>query len=98
MSMKSKNLAYFSDGHTEVITDFQISEDGHKIWFTVESGKWFVHKEELVCNSNRYLPDYKFYEVLYVKERDDRSEFGQSYKVKFIRTDEIEKIKICTVG
>ena len=52
MSVKSENLgkgtAYFSDGHTEAITDFEISKDGHDVWFTVESGRWFIYREELV--------------------------------------------------
>lgn len=38
MSMKSDSIAYFADGHTEAIVDFEISKNGHKIWFTVESG------------------------------------------------------------
>ena len=98
MSMKSESIAYFADGHTEAIVDFEISKNGHKIWFTVESGRWFVHQEELVCDEKLYRPEYKFYEVEYSKEQDDGSEFGYAYKVKFLETDEINRIKLRIQG
>lgn len=48
MSMKSENngVAYFTDGHTEEIVDFEISKDYKDVWFTVESGHNYVYKEE----------------------------------------------------
>ena len=102
MSMKSESigdsLAYFSDGHIEAITDFEISKNGHKIWFTVANGRWFIHQEELVCNDGHCSPEYKFYEVKAGKYRDDGSEFGEAYSVKFIETDEIEKIRLLMIG
>ena len=100
MSTKSENagIAYFSDGHTEPIVDFEITKDGHKIWFTLESGRWLVHQEELVCDNGCCSPEYKFYEVDCSKYRDDGSEFGEAYSVKFVETDEIEKIRILMTG
>lgn len=96
MSMKSddsgKGTAYFSDGHTEGIIDFEISKDGRDIWFTVESGKWFVYKEELVCcdtESKRYYPECKFYTVLINRNRDA---FGATCDVQYLVTDDIERI------
>lgn len=90
MSTKSENIVYFSDGHTEPITSFEISKDGHDIWFTVESGRWFIHKEEIVDG-----PECKFYEVKINRECVD--EFGLTCDIQYIVTDEIDKIKICAV-
>ena len=101
MNMESKGLAYFTDGHTEAITEFDISKDGHEVWFTVESGRWFVYKEELVYRerpfligngtSKSYYPEYKFYKVQINRDRD---EFGAKCDVEYLVTDEIEKIKL----
>lgn len=98
MSTKSENLAYFADGHTESITRFEISKDFKDIWFTVESGRWFVYKTELMFNDhiiNPY-PEHKFYEVQFDRIQDD--EFGVVKDVvHYNDTDEIKKIKICAV-
>lgn len=98
MSTKSdssgKSLAVFSDGHVEKIMSFEFSKDDHDIWFTVESGRWFIHKEELVCNDGRYSPEYKFYEVKFDRHRDDESEDGEVHSVRFVETGEIEKIRL----
>ena len=98
MSMTSESIAYFADGHIEAIVDFEISKNGYKIWFTVESGRWFVHQEELVCDERLCRPEYKFYEVECSKYRDDGSEFGEAYTVKFLETAEIERIKLRIQG
>lgn len=91
--MKSENLAYFSDGHAELITEFEISKDGHEVWFTVESGRWFVYKEELVRSSNGYFyPTYAFCKVWINRDRD---EFGATCNVEHLVTDEIERIRVC---
>lgn len=79
MSMKSENLAYFSDGHTEVITKFEISKDCHEVWFIVESGRWFVFREE-------------FFKMVVNRDRDD---FGAMCDVEYLVTDEIERIRVC---
>lgn len=97
MSTKSdsigKSLAVFSDGRVEKIVSFEFSKDSHDIWFTVESGRWFIHKEELVCNDGRYSPEYKFYEVKFDRSRND--EFGVLVdNAQFIETGEIEKIRL----
>lgn len=102
MNTKSKNLAYFSDGHTEVITEFEISKDGRDVWFTVESGRWFVYKEELVYKersllggnamSKSYYPECKFYKIVINRDRD---EFGVMCEIQYLVTDEIERIKVC---
>ena len=98
MKNESKGIAYFYDGHTEAIVDFEISKNGHKIWFTLESGRWLIHQEELVCDNGRCSSEYKFYEVDCSKYRDDGSEFGEAYSIKFVETDEIEKIRILITG
>lgn len=98
MSMKNnsigKSFAFFSDGHVENIVSFEFSKDGHDIWFTVESGRWFIHKEELVCLGNCYYPEYKFYEVKFDRHRDDESEDGEVRSVRFVKTGKIEKIRL----
>lgn len=97
MSMKSENMgvAYFTDGHIEAITDFEISKDYKDIWFTVESGRWFVYREERAyTESGAWYPVYKFYKHSYIRHYD---EFGVKWHVEYLVTDEIEKIKICTV-
>ena len=100
--MKSENLAYFSDGHVEKIVEFEISKDGHEVWFTVESGRWFVYKEELVYRerpllggggtSKSYYPEYKFFKVWINRDRD---EYGATCNVEHLVTDEIERIRVC---
>lgn len=104
--MKSESTgmgtAYFSDGHTEVITDFEISKDYKDVWFTVESGRWFVYKEELVyrerpllvgnVTSMSYYPEYKFFKAWVNRDRD---EFGATCDVEYLVTDEIERIRVC---
>lgn len=97
MSMKSddlgKGIAYFTDGHTEAITESEISKDGHEVWFTVESGGWFVYKEISALSSNGYFyPVYRFYKVWINRDHD---EFGATCNVEHLVTDEIERIKIC---
>lgn len=98
MNTKSKNLAYFSDGHTEAITEFEISKDGNSVWFTVESGRWFGYREGLIrydVDLQRCQHECKFYAPVIHREHD---EFGTKCEVEYVVTDEIEKIKICTVG
>lgn len=96
MSTKSdgvgESLAYFSDGHIEKIVDFEISKDGHDVWFTVESGRWFVYKEELVRSSNGYFyPTYAFCKIWINRDRDG---FGTTCDVEHLVTDEIYKIRL----
>ena len=96
MSMNSKGLAYFTDGHTEAITDFEISKDGHNVWFTTESGRWFLYEEELArSDKGWYYPDYKFYKVQIDRDYD---EFGSKCDVQYLVTDEIEKFEVCVTG
>ena len=91
MSTKSKNLAYFTDGHVEDITKFEITSDCHDIWFTTESGRWFVYKEEMT-----HCPVHKFYVVKFDRSHND--DFGVIVDdVQYDLTDEIEKIRICVV-
>lgn len=90
--MKNDNIAYFSDGHAEVITEFEISKDFKDVWFTVESGRNYVYKEELICNeSGTCCPSYKFYKHQFVRHYD---EFGAKWDVEYFVTDEIEKIRL----
>ena len=105
MSMNGESLAYFSDGHIEVITEFEISADGHEIWFTLENGRWFVYREELVGKpraildleerthtlSYSYYPEHKFFKVLINRDRD---EFGARCDVQYLVTDEIDRIML----
>ena len=97
MSEKRDNVAYFSDGHTELITEFEISKDGNEVWFTVESGRWFLYREELVYydeGSKKYFhPECKFYTALIDRSRD---EFGMKCNVRHLVTDEIDRIRICS--
>lgn len=89
MSTKNDNRAYFTDGHTEVITQFEISKDWHSIWFTTESGRSFVYQEVLVhTESNSCYQDYKFYEVKFDRDYDE---------YRYLVTDDIEKIVVCTM-
>ena len=100
MSTKGENVAYFADGHTEAITDFEFSKDGHHdIWFTTESGRWFLYKEELVCRDTErkiYYPECKFYEIHIDRECVD--EFGLTCDIQYLITYEIASIRICAVG
>ena len=88
MSMNSENLVYFKDGHTEAIMFYEISKDGrHTVWFGIESGRSFVYKDE--------YPDCKFYELhINVASECSFTNCMHEYDVKYIATDEIEKIKI----
>ena len=85
MSTKSNNVAYFADGHTEVITDYDISDDWHTVWFTLESGKQFVYREDFGVA--------KFYQHQY-----ERDEVGLIYgSHRFSVTNDIDKIRICVI-
>ena len=87
MSMNSENLVYFKDGHTEVIIDFDISKDGRGVWFSIESGRTFAYKGE--------YPECKFHELhINVASECSFTNCMHEYDVKYIATDEIEKIKI----
>lgn len=91
--MKSENIVYFTDGHTEVITKFEISKDWHNIWFTTESGRWFVYEEILVETDRYCCPDCRFYEIHVNRDGDD--EFGPVCITQYLITNEIDKIRIC---
>ena len=92
MSMKNENIAYFSDGHAEVITEFEISKDFKDVWFTVESGQNYVYKEGRgYTESGTWYPTYKFYKHQFVRHYD---EFGAKWDVEYLVTDEIEKIRL----
>lgn len=100
MSMTSENLnrgtAYFTDGHTEAITEFEISKDYKDVWFTVESGQNYVYKEEREYDENRtWYPVYKFYKHQFVRHCDT---FGSKCDVQYLVTDEIEKFEVCVTG
>lgn len=114
MSMTSENLnrgtAYFTDGHTEAIIEFEISKDCRDVWFTVESGQNYVYREEfepverttaeqdlldkMHILSFTHRPVPKFYKYQFVRHCDT---FGAKWDVEYLVTDEIEKIKICVV-
>ena len=95
MDTKSKGLAYFGDGHTEEITKFEISKDSHNIWFVTETDRRFIFKEELVYpgRQGRCEPEYKFYEEKFY--RDYSCEIGPICDIRYLVTDEIERIRIC---
>lgn len=96
MSMKSESTgmgtAYFSDGHTEVITDFEISKDYKDVWFTTESGRCFVYEEILVEADGYCCPDFRFCELHINRDGDD--EFGPVRITEYLVTDSIEKIRL----
>ena len=96
MSMKSegfdRSLAYFSDGHVEEITKFEISKDFHNVWFTTESGRCFVYEEILVEADGYCCPDFRFCELHINRDGDD--EFGPVCITEYLVTDSIEKIRL----
>lgn len=99
MSMKNESTgmgtAYFSDGHTEVITEFEISKDYKDVWFTVESGQNYVYREEREYDGHGiWHPTYKFYKHQFVRHCDT---FGPKWDVEYLVTNEIERIKVCVV-
>lgn len=90
-----KGTAYFSDGHTEVITEFEISKDYKDVWFTVESGQNYVYREEREYDEHgTWYPVYKFYKHQFVRHCDT---FGAKWDVEYLVTDEIERIKVFVI-
>ena len=91
MSTKSDNVAYFADGHTEVITEFDISKDYKDVWFTLESGQSYVYREEReYTESGAWYRTYKFYKHQFVR-------YGNKFEMEYLVTNDIERIKICVV-
>lgn len=90
--MNGENLAYFKDGHTEVITEFEISKDGCRVWFKTASGRSFMYAQ------NWGYADYKFYEI-HINVTYEFSVVGRitTYQPKYVVVDEIQKIKIYAV-
>lgn len=78
-----ENLAYFKDGHTEVITEYEILKDCSAVWFITDSGRFFAYMET--------YPECKFYEREFV-------DYDSWAETQYVAATDIEKIKICAMN